>query len=302
VNEYDAAQGEPIQAIAAQLDELVRAFEAHPDPRVRHDAFLLLNRVDALHRAALAALIAGLRAAGAGAALARATADPVVRLLFELYGFLPGADPAPVELALDQVRPSLEAAGAAVQLLGVQETAVRLRITGPAATGLGEGPSPRDLVEAVLREHFPALGRIEVEDTTARPPASFIPLAAIAVPRPPPALTWHAVGTAGALSAGGTERVVVAGRWLVLCNVAGELHAVRDACPGGMMPLAAGELIGAELHCPWHGCRFDVRTGRRTAGHGADVETFPVRIADGTVEVGILDDVSAGAAGQASGR
>jgi nitrite reductase/ring-hydroxylating ferredoxin subunit len=52
-------------------------------------------------------------------------------------------------------------------------------------------------------------------------------------------------------------------RWLALANVDGELYALLNECPHLGGPLGKGELEnGAELVCPWHHWRWDVRSGR----------------------------------------
>ena len=74
-------------ALAAELDAMIAAVDAHPDAAVRDHIVALLQRVDLLHREGLLRLVDALRGAGAGDALARATAeDPVVRILLGLYG------------------------------------------------------------------------------------------------------------------------------------------------------------------------------------------------------------------------
>jgi nitrite reductase/ring-hydroxylating ferredoxin subunit len=41
------------------------------------------------------------------------------------------------------------------------------------------------------------------------------------------------------------------------------------------------------LECPWHGARFDVRTGGCLAGPATDaIATWPVTVVDGRVYVG----------------
>ena len=85
--------GEPLPdevAVAAlQVDELIRAFEDHPDPLIRDQVIELLQRVDALHRAGLMRLANLLRAAGLER---RALDDPEVRLLYVLYDLDEPAD------------------------------------------------------------------------------------------------------------------------------------------------------------------------------------------------------------------
>jgi 3-phenylpropionate/trans-cinnamate dioxygenase ferredoxin subunit len=41
------------------------------------------------------------------------------------------------------------------------------------------------------------------------------------------------------------------------------------------------------LECPWHGARFDVRTGAVLSGPSTDdLGTYPVQVVDGDVFVG----------------
>ena len=48
---------------------------------------------------------------------------------------------------------------------------------------------------------------------------------------------------------------------LVVCRLAGTLHAVADNCSHRDAKLSEGRLRGALLTCPLHGAQFDVRTG-----------------------------------------
>ncbi len=48
---------------------------------------------------------------------------------------------------------------------------------------------------------------------------------------------------------------------LVVCRVAGQLHALADNCSHADTPLSEGRLRGNLLVCPLHGAQFDVRDG-----------------------------------------
>lgn len=48
---------------------------------------------------------------------------------------------------------------------------------------------------------------------------------------------------------------------IVLCRVAGQLHAVADNCSHRDAQLSEGRLRGPLLTCPLHGAQFDVRDG-----------------------------------------
>lgn len=48
---------------------------------------------------------------------------------------------------------------------------------------------------------------------------------------------------------------------VVVCRVAGKLHAVDNNCSHKDTPLSEGRLRGPILTCPLHGAQFDVRDG-----------------------------------------
>ena len=60
-------------------------------------------------------------------------------------------------------------------------------------------------------------------------------------------------------------RVVVDDFAYAVFNLDGCFYATQDQCTHGPGSLAEGFLVGAEIECPFHQGRFDVRTGRATA-------------------------------------
>ncbi len=51
-------------------------------------------------------------------------------------------------------------------------------------------------------------------------------------------------------------------RSIAVFNVGGSFYAIDDVCTHDGGPLAKGDFEGAEIQCPRHGARFDVRTGQ----------------------------------------
>ncbi len=86
------------------------------------------------------------------------------------------------------------------------------------------------------------------------------------------------------------EKVVVdtdAGK-IVVCCIGRDYFAVEDRCSHDGGELASGACDGDELICPRHGARFCVRSGKAlTPPAYEDIETFPVRVAAGMVQVDI---------------
>ncbi len=61
----------------------------------------------------------------------------------------------------------------------------------------------------------------------------------------------------------GTSKLVeAAGKRVALFNVDGKIYAIDDTCTHRGGPLSEGELEGDIVTCPWHGARFDVKTGQ----------------------------------------
>lgn len=57
------------------------------------------------------------------------------------------------------------------------------------------------------------------------------------------------------------KAVEVNGEKICLANIEGKYYAIGNVCTHLGGPLAQGKLEGYEVQCPWHGSRFDIRTG-----------------------------------------
>ena len=84
----------------------------------------------------------------------------------------------------------------------------------------------------------------------------------------------------------GTCRTVeIDGIFLALCNVNGTFLAVDNTCPHAGGPLGEGSLEEDVLECPWHGWRFNVRTGKRPENPEISVACVEVRVQGENVQV-----------------
>jgi nitrite reductase/ring-hydroxylating ferredoxin subunit len=97
----------------------------------------------------------------------------------------------------------------------------------------------------------------------------FVPVAKVDE-LPPGRMKWVAVDR---------ERVVLA-------NVDGAFHALRDVCGHKNAPLSRGKLSGHVIECPLHFAQFDVRTGELVNGPvSTAVTVYEVRIERDTIYV-----------------
>jgi nitrite reductase/ring-hydroxylating ferredoxin subunit len=91
--------------------------------------------------------------------------------------------------------------------------------------------------------------------------------------------------------------VEAAGQIIAVFNVGGNYYAIENTCPHRGGPLAEGIMAGEEVICPWHGSRFNVKTGSVvTPPARQGVKSFPVRISGDDVEVEV--DLPSGASSQ----
>jgi 3-phenylpropionate/trans-cinnamate dioxygenase ferredoxin subunit len=75
---------------------------------------------------------------------------------------------------------------------------------------------------------------------------------------------------------------------IAVFNVGGQYYAIGDVCTHDDGPLAEGELDGYQIICPRHGARFDIRSGKAlTLPAVVPTPWYPVRVADGMLEVGL---------------
>ncbi|MBV9119948.1 MAG: Rieske 2Fe-2S domain-containing protein [Chloroflexi bacterium] len=85
----------------------------------------------------------------------------------------------------------------------------------------------------------------------------------------------------GTLKAVRHERVYYA-----VVNLGGNVYAVDNECPHRGGPLGGGLLVGEEVACPWHGFRFDPRTGKATMpSEHEPVACIATRVVDGSIEL-----------------
>ena len=73
------------------------------------------------------------------------------------------------------------------------------------------------------------------------------------------------------------QLLIVDGVRICLVLRDGELSAVQDKCSHNGESLSKGTVnFMGEIVCPWHGHRFDLRTGRESTERSGDLATYPI--------------------------
>ncbi len=175
-----------VTAAMYRLDDLVRTFEEHPDPRVQDSLVEVLRAVDALHRGGLQRLSALLDVHGIRD---DAFADPHIALLFGLYGDSYDEDDdeqSRVEAVVADVRPYVEAHGGRLEVVRVEDGVVNVQLLGGCESCSGSAAELRTYVEEALRSGLPDFVRMDHAlpqpnpATSARPATVLIPLSVLA--------------------------------------------------------------------------------------------------------------------------
>lgn len=252
------------------------------DDRTREEVFALLEGIDVLHRQSLSRLLE-VAESGEPGLLERLSRDPVVSKLLEMYD-LPEADErTQVERALRDVYPYFHSHGGKLEVLGVEEGRVRVRLSGSCEGCPGTATTLKRVVEEALREGFPGFTELVAEEPPSGKEAG-IQLGRKPMKRP----RWVSIGRLEGLEPGELRALRPEGTPLLLVRLGGEVYAYRDGCPpGSTLTLHLGRLESSTLVCPWHGCRYDARTGRRQDGEGERLQVFPVAVQDDEIEVAL---------------
>ncbi len=95
------------------------------------------------------------------------------------------------------------------------------------------------------------------------------------------------VAEKGDLIQGFGKVVNVEGRSVALFRVKDDYFALANVCLHRGGPLGEGNLSGSVVTCPWHGWKFDVRTGSFTVIPTLKVPTYKVKEQDGSIMIEI---------------
>ena len=170
----DTLDAREFQARLQRLDALLREAERREDPAAQAQLREIVQAILDLHGVGLGRLLGHLEAAGAaGAAILDACAgDDVVSGLLLLHGLHPLDLEARVHQALEQVRPQLRSHGGDVELLGVADGVVRLRLRGSCHGCPSSAVTMHQLIEEAILGRAPDAAGVEVEGVAEGPPTT----------------------------------------------------------------------------------------------------------------------------------
>lgn len=233
--------------------------------------------------------------------------DDLVSSLLLVHGLHPYDVGTRVEEALESVRPYLGTHGGDVELLGVSDDVVRLRLLGSCDGCPSSSVTLKLAVEGAIESAAPEITRIEVEDATAEAKTAGV----ISVDSLRSRLnqlsddegsSWEAVPALTDLATGAVTTLDVNSTPVLVCRVGADLFAYVDRCArceasmkGAVLSRRLGAAVGeAVLRCPACQVHYDVRrAGACLDDDALHLTPLPLLTSDGVTSIAIPAAVSA---------
>jgi Fe-S cluster biogenesis protein NfuA/nitrite reductase/ring-hydroxylating ferredoxin subunit len=277
----DREAREAVARVEALLDEV----EALPDARAREASLAVVQALLELYGEGLSRVM---ERAHEPRALAE---DELVSHLLLIHGLHPVSLEERVDGALDEVRPYLASHGGGVELVGLGDGVVRLRLRGSCEGCPSSAMTLKLAVEEAIHKAAPDVESIEAEGATAPAPAG-IPLPMVGSGAPPPAPVegrWAVAGALPQLAGGGTHVARVGGEAVLFLRLDGAFYAYGPSCPACGGSLEGAALEAGELACPGCARRYDARrAGRCLDAPSLHLRPIPLLEADtGVVKVAL---------------
>jgi Fe-S cluster biogenesis protein NfuA len=170
-----------------RIGGLVQEIEAIADPSVRAATKALVQSLMDLHGAALEKALDIVADAGDQgiAVIDRMGRDPLLSSVLILYGLHPENLETRVTKAVERVRPQLRKQGCEVEVLAVNEGAVKLRVETGSHTCGSTAKTLQGTLEGAIYDAAPDLTSLVIEGFEEKPASGFVALDKLMGAAPP---------------------------------------------------------------------------------------------------------------------
>ncbi|MDT4953889.1 MAG: hypothetical protein QOJ02_2027 [Acidobacteriota bacterium] len=278
-----------------QVEGLIRKIENLPDVEARASALELVQSLMDFHGAGLDRLMEIVAEAGEPgyAIFDNFARDGLVGSLLLLYGLHPVPLETRVTQALEKVRPYLDSHGGNVELIGITDGTVRLRLQGSCKSCPSSSMTLKLAIEEAIYEAAPDVVAIEAEGVTEQPaPTGFVQIGKSngngGAAHPVNGKSWEEVSDVHLLAQSSVRMMDVRGRSILFCRLGESLYAYGNTCPGCGKPLQDARLEMTNLICSTCGQQYDViRAGRGLDQPDLHLEPFPLLMEQGRAKVAL---------------
>jgi Fe-S cluster biogenesis protein NfuA/nitrite reductase/ring-hydroxylating ferredoxin subunit len=265
----------------AKLEALLEGLELLDGPG-RGRATEAVQALVELYGAGLERIVAHVAERDRDGELAEAlAADELVSHLLLLHDLHPVPLEARVRGALEEVRPYLESHGGDVELLGLEDGVVRLRMNGSCKGCPSSAVTLKLAIEEAIHKAAPDVATIEAEGAVEEQAPPVLQLEVSDAVRQRQGEPWRDVERPE-LGVGESAALEVDGEEVLFLKLAESLYAYRPRCPGCGESLAAAVPDEGSIGCPGCGVRYDVRrAGRSPERPDLHLEPIPLLREDG---------------------
>jgi Fe-S cluster biogenesis protein NfuA len=158
------------------IERLLGEIDSSADPSLRANVQQLVQLVMDLHGAGIERMLELIRAADGESIVNKLGQDDLAASLLVLYGLHPLGLEERVVQALDKIRLRLKARDGDVEVLGIQDGGVRLRLRADGHGCGSTGQALKEMVEEAVYQAAPDLTELTIEGGEAH---SFVPLATL---------------------------------------------------------------------------------------------------------------------------
>ncbi|HEX3780551.1 MAG TPA: NifU family protein [Pseudonocardiaceae bacterium] len=295
------------QEIGQRVEQVLAEIGALGDAGMQDKVEELVSTLVEFYGSALERIMGLVHESGNEQLLGQLGDDTLVGSLLVVHDLHPLSTEQRVTVALEKVRPYLGSHAGDVELLGVADDVVKLRLAGSCNGCPSSTVTVKLAIEKAIQDAAPEIVDIQVEGVVAeQPPTEFgpggrplLPVTTLNGPPEPrrPVATesdWVEVTEAQQAARGSLTKLRFGSMAMVLCNVAGNLYAYRDRCPACGSGLAAGSLTDKVLTCANCANRYDVTlAGRAMSDNNSHLDPLPLLTDQGRVRVALPVEVHA---------
>ena len=281
-----------VQQRLQKIEQLVHTIESSADPHMRSSAVELMQSLMELHGAGIERMMEIAFDCSGEEIIDRFADNDLTSSLLLLYGLHPLDLETRVMQALDKVRPYLQSHGGNVELLGITEGVLRLKLQGSCNGCASSAMTLKLAIEEAIYEAAPDVVGLDVEGVLGEAPRSgFVQLEKSPRQNGSMAATgngWEVVRELPDLPQGAVRMIEVSGRPILFCRVGESFYAYDNTCPACDQAMKAARLETASLICISCGQHFDVlRAGRSLDKPSLHLEPFPLLFEHGVAKIAL---------------
>jgi Fe-S cluster biogenesis protein NfuA/nitrite reductase/ring-hydroxylating ferredoxin subunit len=243
----------------ARIDGLLEEVERLQDPAARELATKIAQALLDLYGEGLAHIVEEVGARDDGTLAEAFAGDELVSHLLLLHGLHPVALEDRLRDALEEVGPYLDSHGGGVELLGIEDGIVRLRLQGSCSGCPSSTATLKLAIEDAIQKAAPDVAEIVAEGAVEEPRSPLLQIDGVK-----PQRSWSMAGGMPELRGGGAVLKDIAGEPVLFIALDERMVAYRPTCPGCGCSLGDAVPAGRELACPGCGNRYDVRRAGRS--------------------------------------